>query len=337
MLCFHGFTDDSVSTRSVLTVTFARFEAMLKFLAGGGYVSCFPEDVHSGACRSDRRIILTFDDGVREHLRAARLLEKYGFKGIFFVIPRRVASGSPRSMTAAELRGLASAGHRIAAHGYNHAMMPESPEEVQASLERSPSVLREVVGAGYDSVDFAFPFGHYDAEVMAALSGTYRYLHTVNPGYWDGSAMVVPRMVVTTDEDLAFFEEYMAGASVFRPLLTLVTVDGSVSPVVEFRNDAATPLEAVEMMSVSPDLTGRLYTRHTLDSNITVDGSRVLVNLRNLVKRYYAPDRRIIAYALLAKSGGVLHFLSAGHTHWIEEPLSTSQQSLTPLRNTYAH
>jgi peptidoglycan/xylan/chitin deacetylase (PgdA/CDA1 family) len=310
---------------------------MLQFLGRRGYVSCFPDDVQSGTCGSDRRIILTFDDGSRDQLRAADLMQKYGFTGIFFVIPQRVAAGNSRSMTPEELRTLAGRGHRIAAHGYSHEMMPESQEEVEASRERSPTLLRQILGARYNGEDFAFPFGHYDARTLNELVGTFRYLHTVNPGYWDGSSPIIPRMVVTTDEDPAFFEAYILGAPMFRPTFALVTDEGTVSPVVEFRNDDTTRPDSLEMISVSPDFTGRLYTRHALDMNINIDGSRVLLNLKNHVKRYYAPDRRIIAYALLAKNSGALCFVSSGHTHWIQEPLSTFHQLLTPSRNIYAH
>lgn len=337
VLCYHGFCDDSVSAAGALTTTYGQFEAMLQFLARRGYVSCFPDDVQSGACPSERRVILTFDDGTRDQLRAADLMQQYGLKGIFFVIPRRVAAGSGRWMTAEELQALARRGHRIAAHGYNHEMMPESHEEIEASRERSPLLLREILCAGYSPTDFAFPFGHYDTNTLSALAGTYRYLHTVNPGYWDGCSAIIPRMVVTTDEEAAFFQAYLLGAPQFHPALTLVTGEGAVSPVVEFRNDDTTRLDAVELMSVSPDLTGHLYTRHALDSNIVVDGSRVRINLKNHMKCYYAPDRRIIAYALLTKSGGMLRYVSSGHTHWIEEPISTSHQPLTPSRNIYAH
>lgn len=334
VLCFHGFSEDGVPLRGALTITYGRFEAMLQFLARGGYVSCFPDDVQSGA--SEKRVILTFDDGSRDQLPAADLMEKYGFRGIFFVIPRRL-SGSSRSMTAEEVQKLAGRGHRIAPHGYSHQMMPESPQEVEASIDSSLPVLRRILGPGYSGRDFAFPFGHYDAKTVSALAGTYRYLHTVNPGYWDGKSPIIPRMVVTTDESPEFFEAYVQGARMFRPVLTLVTAEGTVSPVVEFRNDDTTRPAGVEMMSVSPDLTGRLYTRHTLDTNIVVDGSRIFVNLKNHMQRYYAPDRRIIAYALVIRSGDALRFASSGHTHWVEEPLSTSHQLLTPSRDIYAH
>ena len=337
VLCYHGFSDHSVSAGGALRSSFVQFEAMLQFLAQQRYVSCFPDDVKSGACGSDRRIIFTFDDGTRDQLRAADLMQHYGFKGIFFVIPRRVAAGSARSMTAEEVKSLAGRGHRIAAHGYNHEMMPESQEEVEASRERSPAVLRQILGAGYTGSDFAFPFGHYDAKTVSALAGTYRYLHTVNPGYWDGSSPIIPRMVVTTDEDPAFFQAYILGAPMFHPTLTLVTDEGAVSPVVEFRNNDTRRPDAVELISVSPDFTGRLYTRHALDTNIMIDGGRVMLNLKNHMKHYYAPDRRIIAYALLTRSNGALRFVSSGHTHWIEEPLSTSHQLFTPSRNNYAH
>ncbi len=326
VLCFHGFRDDSVSPRGALTTTYGRLEAMLKFLQRGGYTSSFPEEVQPGPGKS---VTLTFDDGTRDQLRAAGLLEEYGFRGIFFVIPRRVMTGSPRSMTAEELRKLAGKGHRIAPHGYSHEMMPESPGEVEASRDSSPVVLARIMGDAFAAKDFAFPFGHYDSTTVSLLEGTYRYLYTVNPGYWDGSSALVPRMIVTTDEDEAFFEGFIAGAPEFRPPLALVTPDGTVSPVVEFRNTDTTRLPAVEMISVSPDLTGRLYTRHALDTNIVIDGNRVVVRLKNQMQRYYAPDRRIISYALVARDHGGLRFLSAGQTHWIEVPLSTSQLPLT--------
>ncbi len=334
VLCYHGFRDDSASSRGALTTTYGRFEAMLKFLQRGLYTSCFPAEVSSG---TRRRVILTFDDGTRDQLRAAALLEQYGFRGIFFVIPRRVLTGSHRSMTAADLHKLAGKGHRIAPHGYGHEMMPESPGEVEASRDSSLRLLRGILGDSIAGKDFAFPFGHYDAKTVASLEGSYRYLHTVNPGYWDGISTLVPRMIVTTDEDQAFFEEFVTGAAAYRPPLALVTPDRTVSPVVEFRNTDTTRLPVVEMISVSPDLTGRLYTVHALDTNVVIDGSRIVVQLKNHVKRYYAPDRRIIAYALIALESGVLRFLSSGHTHWIEEPLSISQQPLTPSRDTYAH
>lgn len=334
VLCYHGFVDDSVGSRGALTTTFGALESMLKFLAARRYVSCFPDEVRSGACTGQRRVILTFDDGTRDHLRAAHMLTRYGFKGIFFVIPRRVLTGSNRSLNAEELHELTAQGHRVAPHGYAHRMMPESPEEVTASSQHSPPCLREILGTAYAGTDFAFPFGHYDAKTLAALAGTYRYLHTVNPGYWDGSSTLIPRMLVTTDEDPAFFEAYVVGAEAFHPVLTLVTGEGTVSPIVEFRTVGTPMPEGAEMMSVSPDLTGRLYTRHTLDTNIVVDGSRVLLNLKNHMKRYYAPERRIIAYALVIRNNGALHFLSSGHTHWIDEPLTTTHQ--TPSRNTYA-
>ncbi len=326
VLCYHGFRDDSASSRGALTTTYKRFEAMLKVLQRGGYTTCFPDHVPDGL---GRPVILTFDDGTRDQLRAAELMEEYGFRGIFFVIPRRVLTGSNRSMTGEDVRELAGKGHRIAPHGYSHEMMPESPREVEASRDSSPAVLARILGDAFTAKDFAFPFGHYDSKTVSLLEGTYRYLYTVNPGYWDGKSALLPRMIITTDEDEGFFEEFVAGAPGFRPPLALETPDGTVSPVVEFRNTDTTGLPDVEMMSVSPDLTGHLYTRHALDTNIVIEGSRVVLRLKNQMQRYYAPDRRIIAYALVAHVNGVLRFLSGGHTHWIEAPLSTSQLPLT--------
>jgi peptidoglycan/xylan/chitin deacetylase (PgdA/CDA1 family) len=148
VLCYHRFSDDSVHTAGALTSTYTKFEAMLMVLAGKGYVSCFPDEVQSGACEAGKRIIITLDDGTRDQLRAADLLQHYGYTAVFFVIPQRILERSDRYLSPAELNTLARRGNRIAVHGFNHERMPESAEEVTASCERSPGILQQIVPIG---------------------------------------------------------------------------------------------------------------------------------------------------------------------------------------------
>ena len=63
-------------------------------------------------------VTLTFDDGTRDHLKAAALLEKYGWRGCFNIITDKVGDG--RHLTWDEIRDLKRRGHEIASHTASH-------------------------------------------------------------------------------------------------------------------------------------------------------------------------------------------------------------------------
>src|SRR5688572_5026597 len=86
VLAWHGFAEEAGRAPGSLTESFRGFEEMLDFLSREGFRSVFPSDVRRGG-GAGRQVILTFDDGPREQLRAAEMLERHGFRGIFCVIP----------------------------------------------------------------------------------------------------------------------------------------------------------------------------------------------------------------------------------------------------------
>jgi peptidoglycan/xylan/chitin deacetylase (PgdA/CDA1 family) len=204
VLAWHNFEDAAGSRVGSLTESYAAFEEMIVFLRENGFRSVFPEEVRLGADGGARQVILTFDDGTRGQLRAAEILERHGFRGIFFIIPTRTGGRNEGYLNADDLERLARAGHRVAAHGYEHRSLPGSGTEVAASLVRSTGMLGE--GAQPTArYDFAFPFGHYTDAIAEAVGGGYRYLHTVNPGYWDGASALLPRMLIMVGVDPALF------------------------------------------------------------------------------------------------------------------------------------
>jgi peptidoglycan/xylan/chitin deacetylase (PgdA/CDA1 family) len=316
VLAWHGFSDSLTAEHGSLTESFAGFEATLAFLRDNGFHSAFPEQVREGG---GRPVILTFDDGSRESVRAAALLERYGFRGIFFVIPARTVPESERFLTPEDVRRLVRAGHRVAAHGYAHRSMAASGSEVAASLVRSLPLLRATAGGG-DAPDFAFPFGHYTAEVAEALAGSYRYLHTVNPGYWDGASALLPRMLIMSDVDPALFREYLLGDARYAPVLEPLSADGAVAGRVAFRARTLPLPEGVELFSVSADASGRSYVSHPLGASLQLRGDTVWVDLAAHMGRHYAPQRAALAYALVVREGGALRFLSPGIQHWLRDP-----------------
>jgi peptidoglycan/xylan/chitin deacetylase (PgdA/CDA1 family) len=330
VLAWHNFEDEVRPRAGNLTESFAAFEEMIVFLRENGFRSAFPEEVRPGADGGARQVILTFDDGTRGQLRAAEILERHGFRGIFFIIPSRIASGDARYLNAAEVERLARAGHRVAAHGYEHRSLPGSGTEVAASLVRSTGML----GQGAQPTaryDFAFPFGHYTDAIVEAVAGGYRYLHTVNPGYWDGASALLPRMLIMSDVDPALFREYVLAGRHYRPTLEPLTPDGAVAGSIAFRAHGPVP-EGLELFAITADASGRSYVSRPLDDLVRVAGDTVWVDLAGYMARHYPPGRAVISYALVTRQGGEMRYASPGVMHWVGDPIDAFRPAPRPVR-----
>lgn len=330
VLAWHGFKDQVTPDDGTLTESYAAFEEMIAFLAENGFRSAFPEEVRLGADGGARQVILTFDDGTRGQLRAAEILERHGFRGIFFIIPTRTGSGDERFLNADDLERLARAGHRVAAHGYEHRSLPGSGIEVASSLVRSMGMLGERAQptAKYD---FAFPFGHYTDDVAQALAGGYRYLHTVNPGYWDGKSALLPRMLIMTGVDPALFREYVLAGARYQPTLEPLTPDGAVAGRIAFRAHGPVP-DGLELFAITADASGRSYVSRPLGELAQVAGDTVWVDLAGYMARHYPPGRAVISYALVTRQDGEMRYASPGLQNWISDPIAAFRPPPRPVR-----
>lgn len=317
VLCYHGFTGEDDDRGGQLDERYERYEEMLSFLAENGFRTIFPDEVGDGPV-PERAVIITFDDGRREQLRAAEMLERHGFRGLFFVVPQRLEVGHEHHLTSDDAARLARAGHRVAAHGYAHRNLVTSGRETAASLARSPRLLAAHVGADHPMSDFAFPFGHYGREIVEALRERYPFLHTVNPGYWDGVATLVPRLLVARDIPLEFYTDYLLGAATQRAEARLLTVDGGTGERLEFELAGPGMPADLRMLVIAADRDGRMYADHPLDENAWRDGGRLVVDLRAHLERYYPPDRTVISYALVTPGDRGLRYLTTGYLHWLE-------------------
>jgi peptidoglycan/xylan/chitin deacetylase (PgdA/CDA1 family) len=320
VLAWHGFKDQVTADDGTLTESYAAFEAMIVFLAENGFRSAFPEEVRLGADGGAREVILTFDDGTRGQLRAAEIMERHGFRGIFFIIPTRTGRGDDRFMNADDLERLARAGHRVAAHGYEHRSLPGSGIEVAASLVRSTGMLGERAQPTAKH-DFAFPFGHYTDDVAQALAGGYRYLHTVNPGYWDGRSALLPRMLIMSGVDPALFREYVLAGARYQPTLEPLTPDGAVAGRIAFRAHGPVP-DGLELFAITADAAGRSYVSNPLGELAQVAGDTVWVDLAGYMARHYPPGRAVISYALVTRQDGEMRYASPGLLNWISDPVA---------------
>ncbi|MDX5436069.1 MAG: polysaccharide deacetylase family protein, partial [Pontibacter sp.] len=126
ILCYHQIRDWTASD-SELAKTYIvpeqRFRDQIRMLADSGYHTISPDELMAyltaNAPLPPKPIILTFDDtNLTQYEIAAPELEKYGFKGAFFIMT--VSLGRPRYMNKAQVKELAERGHTIGNHTWDH-------------------------------------------------------------------------------------------------------------------------------------------------------------------------------------------------------------------------
>lgn len=118
-------------------------------------------------------LAFSFDDGMRNNLRAAQILDEFGVRGIFYVCPSMVGERDPEKVSAFcrerllgpavefldwdDLERLVELGHEIGSHTYSHPRLKELHRDVvYEELTQSRRRLVEVLG---HCAHFAWPYG----------------------------------------------------------------------------------------------------------------------------------------------------------------------------------
>jgi peptidoglycan/xylan/chitin deacetylase (PgdA/CDA1 family) len=149
-----------------------RFEAHLDAIAATG--------VSVGLIDDGPQAALTFDDGGAGALRAARALERRGWRGQFFVTTGRI--GTQGFLTAAQIRALVDHGHAVGSHSHSHPtyMGALSATQIAQEWRSSRDALTEILGRPPTSA--AVPGGFLSGDVIAeAARAGYRLLLTSQP------------------------------------------------------------------------------------------------------------------------------------------------------------
>lgn len=100
-------------------------------------------------------VSFTFDDGYKEHLRAAKLLAARGWRGTAYVIPQTI--GGPAYLTVADLAEIHRLGTDVAAHD-DPPFTQVAPNELEPRLRGIQSFLVEH-GYALGAQHLAYPLG----------------------------------------------------------------------------------------------------------------------------------------------------------------------------------
>ncbi len=181
VLCYHHIREIQMPSRKDrgYEVTLAQFKAQMKALADSGYQTILPDQLNDylvyGTPLPPKPVMLTYDDTSEEHFTIAKPeMEKYGFKGVFFLMT--ISIDRPRYMTKAQIKQLADDGHAVASHTWDHHRVDRYKSENtveergvkkvvndwEQQLGKSKKTIEEITGKPV--VDFAYPFGIWSKE-----------------------------------------------------------------------------------------------------------------------------------------------------------------------------
>jgi peptidoglycan/xylan/chitin deacetylase (PgdA/CDA1 family)/glycosyltransferase involved in cell wall biosynthesis len=229
ILTYHRIGTPYPGTNYSISITRARFERQMRWLADHGYASVGPSDwlawVKEGKPLPDRPVMITFDDGYAEAATdALPLVKKYGFKATVYVVTSRLGGtngwdddGAKRYplMTADEIKNWRDQGIEFGGHTRTHPDL----RELDAT-----SLLDEVEGSAFDlekllgqrPVSFAYPFGGYNSRVADCVRSAFPLALTCETGLnYANTDPVRMRRVQVRPEDslLEFLMEMRMGSS----------------------------------------------------------------------------------------------------------------------------
>jgi peptidoglycan/xylan/chitin deacetylase (PgdA/CDA1 family) len=174
VLCYHQIRNwrptDSKQAKDYI-VPEAAFAEQMKMLADSGFHTISADQLYAylttGAALPSKPVMLTFDDtDLPQYTIAKPTMEKYGFKGLFFIMT--VSLGRPNYMSRAQVKELSDAGHEIGSHTWDHKNIKKFTDADWAVQIDKPTKTLETI-TGKHIKYFAYPFGLWDETSIAPL------------------------------------------------------------------------------------------------------------------------------------------------------------------------
>lgn len=171
ILCYHHIKANTAGRSPDYTISTALFRAHLKMLHDSGFHAVLPAQLYqhltTGAPLPPWPVMVSFDDGHAEHFSiAAPELERYGFKGTFFIMG--IVIGKPAYITSEQIKELAARGHAIGNHTWDHPDLRKVEGDAwDGQLVKTSNRLQQITG---QPVEFlAYPNGAWNDAVVKAV------------------------------------------------------------------------------------------------------------------------------------------------------------------------
>jgi len=174
ILCYHQIRDFRPTDGKVgkdYIVPIANFKEQMKLLADSGYHSILPDQLYDylvyGKALPSKPMMLTFDDTrLDQYTVALPEMNKYGFKGVFFIMT--VSLGRPGYMSKEQVKQLSDEGSIIGSHTWDHHSVKKyTGDDWVIQIEKPSKQLEAITGKPVNY--FAYPFGLWNKEAIVKL------------------------------------------------------------------------------------------------------------------------------------------------------------------------
>jgi peptidoglycan/xylan/chitin deacetylase (PgdA/CDA1 family) len=171
------------------------------------------------------KIVFSFDDGGKTALETAvPVLEKYRFKGVFFIPTSYI--GKPGFLNGDDILELYKNGHRIGSHSHTHPyqMSRMNYADIVAEWKESISIISEIIKSTPDSA--SVPGGWYNQKVARAASESgIRNLYTSKPTHTEkteGDCNIYGRFAIRENTSFSLFKDIVDGKHSGREKMLLM-------------------------------------------------------------------------------------------------------------------
>lgn len=174
VICYHQVRPISNNiSKSALPYIISpeKLNVQLKILHENGYKTILPagvcEYVQGKKTIPDKVVMITFDDGtIGQFTGALPLLDKYGFKAVFFIMT--VVLNKPNYFSAEQIVSLTKQGHVIGCHTWDHHNVTGyTSNNWIIQLQKPTQLLLNITGEPI--ICFAYPNGIWNNEAIDSL------------------------------------------------------------------------------------------------------------------------------------------------------------------------
>lgn len=174
VLCYHQIRNwrpgDSKQAKDYI-VPEQTFAEQIKMLHDSGFHSISTNELYNYLCYGDalpsKPVLLTFDDTDLPQFTIAKpVMEKYGYKGMFFIMT--VSLGRPNYMSREQVKQLSDAGHEIGSHTWDHKNIKQYTDaDWTTQIDKPTKTLESITGKPVQY--FAYPFGLWNTAAIPHL------------------------------------------------------------------------------------------------------------------------------------------------------------------------
>jgi peptidoglycan/xylan/chitin deacetylase (PgdA/CDA1 family) len=221
VLIYHHVGPARPGTYPELTVSPAKFERQMSWLARHGYACIRPSDwlawCREGKTLPSKPVLLTFDDSYADLAdHAFPILRRYGFGAAVFVVTSQIGgtniwdqemgSGVHRLMSSKQIGAWAEQGIEFGAHSRTHSDLTKLRAcSLEKEIRDSRDDLERILGCRV--LSFAYPYGYYSELVQACVQRHFDLAFTADDGMnsLGTSLHRLRRSMVRPDDSIARF------------------------------------------------------------------------------------------------------------------------------------